>query len=341
MKTFRANLDSGNEKLFIALLLISAILLSIAVTSAQVDALGIHFIRVQQEKVHLQMLQGTAGNPWQYRILADLLVEPVIKLSSRLGIPQPDSFSFIAFRFLQNLFILIVAGIYYRKLGLQLPAILVGLSVLAWSMSNSLYNSDLSFNVFFDVAFYMLAAILMLAEKFGWVVLLMILAAFNRETSILIPFTLVCLFRFDKARKGSFKSAAIAAAIGLIIYAIIFVGLRVYYGPQQFLTADGYYPGLGLLLLNLRRWVTWQQLLVTLGIVPLLAILAYRNWPPTLRIFFWTIVPVWVGVHFVAALVAETRLMLVPQALIFIPGALLGIRASGERAAQPSQATVA
>ena len=66
----------------------------------------------------------------------------------------------------------------------------------------------------------------------------------------------------------------------------------------------------------------------TLGILPFLAIFCYRNWPGTLRIFFRIVVPAWFGVHFFAALVAETRLLLVPQALIFIPGALFGITAA-------------
>jgi hypothetical protein len=77
--------------------------------------------------------------------------------------------------------------------------------------------------------------------------------------------------------------------------------------------------------------ITWEQLLATLGIVPILAVLTYGRWPKALRIFFWVIVPIWVGVHFVAALVAETRLMLVPQALVFTRGALFGIAAEPKR----------
>jgi hypothetical protein len=123
------------------------------------------------------------------------------------------------------------------------------------------------------------------------------------------------------------KPAILTAIFGLIIFAIIFAGLRLYYGKQQFLTADGYYPGIGLLVLNLRRWVTWQQLLIALGIIPFLALFAHRDWPSILRVFFWVVVPIWFAAHFVGALVAETRLFLVPQALIFIPGALFGLSA--------------
>jgi hypothetical protein len=320
-------MDSARDKrpVFVIALLISAMLLSTAATYAQVNYLGIHFLRVQQEKVHLQMLQGTAGNPWQYRILADAMIEPLIKLSKGLGIPQPESFSFISFRFLQCLFILIAAGLYYRKLGLPIHENLIGLSMLTWSMSCSLYNSDLSFNVYFDIAFYLLAAILILEKKLVWLTLLMIPAALNRETSILIPFMLLFAFRFNASEKDKPGPATIAASLGLVVFAIVFAGLRLYYGKQPFLTADGYYPGAGLLVLNLSRWVTWGQILITLGIIPILAFFAYRNWPQTLRIFFWVVVPIWIAVHFAGALVAETRLLLVPQALIFIPGALFGL----------------
>lgn len=321
-------MGSANKLSFTCLLLSSAVLLSIAATYAQIDYLGVHFIRVQQAKMHQEMLQGIAGNPWQYRILADLLIEPIIALSRRLGFSSPEALSFIAFRLLQNLLILVTAGIYYRKLGLPLQVNLLALSILTWGMSFSLYNSDLSFNVYFDVAFYLLAGILILEGRLLWVVLLMLPAAFNRETSLLIPLLLVGLYLFDETRRSNRAGAIRAAAAAIAVYVIVAVGLRLHYGHQDFLTADGYYPGLGLLWLNATRLVTWEQLLITLGIMPPLAILVYPSWPRVLRIFFWVCVPIWVGVHFVSALVAETRLMLVPQTIIFIPAALSGLAAS-------------
>ena len=153
----------------------------------------------------------------------------------------------------------------------------------------------------------------------------MIPAAFNRETSLLIPFMLLSVAYFGDRSAKSMRSVLFFAVVSLIIFLMIFVGLRNYYGEQPFLTADGYYPGFGLLILNISRIVTWEQLLITLGIIPFLAIFAYRTWHRTLKILFWVVVPVWFVVHFFAALVAESRLLLVPQALIFIPGALFGI----------------
>ena len=51
--------------------------------------------------------------------------------------------------------------------------------------------------------------------------------------------------------------------------------------------------------------------------------IGYRKWPLELRAFFWVIVPVWFLVHAFGSVMAETRLLLVPQAMVFIPGALL------------------
>lgn len=319
----RFNLSGGRS--FWVVLCLAAILLSVATTYAQVDDVTLRFINNQQDKVHQQMLEGVAGNPWQYRILADWLVEHLIRFLRVLNVSTPKVNAYIAFRFWQCVLIFLLAGLYYRKLGLSLFANVAGSSILAWSMSHSLYNSDLSLNVFFDIAFYLLAGYLILEEKFVWIPFLMIPAAFNRETSALIPLMLIAFAYFNADRAKKLKTAVLYALTGSIIFIVIFLGLRLHYGEQTFLTADGYSPGIGLLALNLTRWVTWEQLLITLGLIPFLAVFVYPSWAQPLKVFFWAVVPVWFGVHFFAALVAESRLLLVPQALVFIPGMLFGL----------------
>lgn len=313
-----------HTRVFWGILLVASMLLSVAVTYAQVDAVTLRFLNIHQYKVHQQMMGGGAGNPWQYRILADWMLEPLLKWFEVADFSFPRGGVFVIFRFLQCLLIFLSAGAYYRKLSLPLVANLLGLSVLGWGMSHALYNSDFSFNNFFDIVFYLLAAILIMDRAFVWLPLLMIPAAFNRETSVLIPLMGIAFAYFDK-KPVSLKRPILFVAISLVIFAVIFVGLRMHYSEQKFLTADGYYPGIGLLVLNITRIVTWEQILITLGLMPLLAMFTYRAWHKTLKIFFWVVVPIWFAVHFFAALVAETRLLLVPFALIFIPGALLGI----------------
>jgi hypothetical protein len=88
----------------------------------------------------------------------------------------------------------------------------------------------------------------------------------------------------------------------------------------------GHSMGLDLLQYNLFRGITWAQLFATLSILPVLALLGYQKWPPALAVFFWVIVPVWFLIHPFTSVMAETRVFLVPQALVFIPGALFLLR---------------
>ena len=63
-----------------------------------------------------------------------------------------------------------------------------------------------------------------------------------------------------------------------------------------------------MLAYNLMRAVTWQQVLATVSVIPLVAALGDRAWPPSLRAFFWTLVPLWLLIHALMAVLAETRL---------------------------------
>jgi hypothetical protein len=108
----------------------------------------------------------------------------------------------------------------------------------------------------------------------------------------------------------------------LAIYGVIFVGLRLAFGEQGSSLPYHHYPGLDMLQHNLGRLVTLEQLFAVLSFIPILALIGYRKWPVHLRVFFWVIVPVWLVVHMFAAIMAEGRLFLVPQALVFIPGVL-------------------
>ena len=60
----------------------------------------------------------------------------------------------------------------------------------------------------------------------------------------------------------------------------------------------------------------------TLGIVPLIAICWFRKWPFFLKAIGVLIVPFWILIHLFKSMAMETRLFLVPQALIFIPALL-------------------
>ena len=292
------------------------------------ESLGLRFLDDGlQTRRHTRVIQGKAGSPWQYRVLPEYMVEALIRLVGKLGIGHPNALAFIAFRLFQNFLLFVLAAAYYRRLGLSTYVTLIGLSLLAWGMTQSLYRSDLQFNTYFDVVFYLAAGLAIASGRVWWIVPITLLAALNRETSGLIPvMTLAAGLSFGADRKPHVAATpAIVAAVSLALFIAVFLALRASYGWQPTVLAYGHRFGIDLFTYNVGRYVTWINLFATLGLLPIMAVASIRSWPPVLRRFFWTLVPVWVLVHLIAAVMAETRLFLVPHALVIIPGALFGI----------------
>jgi hypothetical protein len=246
-----------------------------------------------------------------------------------IGVPHAVAVAFIVFRVLQNIPIFASAFFYFRRAGLPAAHAFAGLCMLSWSMLTSLYNSDLSFNTYFDILFFLLAGLAILGRKPLWILPLSVLAAFNRETGVLIPLMLLAVQL--RAAPGKERNAAVAiGALSLVLNAAVFFGLRIAYGPQEMvLSFVGLTPGAEVLAYNLFRPLTWVILINMMGIVPLLALFSYPGWRSELKAFFWVVVPVWLLVHAVASIMAECRVFLVPQTMFFIPGALLLLRSAG------------
>jgi hypothetical protein len=308
----------------------SAVLFSLLTVAFQVKELGISYLEegVQIQR-HLNVLRGSAIDPWQYRVLSEYVVEGFLFITRSLGLPHPVATGFILFRVFQNALLFILAAVYYGKLGLKTYPSLLGLSLLAWGMTHSVYNSDLQFSTYFEVTFYLLAVLAILQERLWWIPLITVAAALNRESSLLIPFLTLATPR--SGEREEVRGKYFVGAISVTLAAATLYGLRLYYGPRP----PGFTPppGLPLLEYNLFRIQSWVYLFGTLGLLPIMAIVSMPRWPSVLKAFFWILVPVWFSVHLFAGVIAETRLFLVPQTLIFVPGALLGIAALNQREA--------
>jgi len=111
--------------------------------------------------------------------------------------------------------------------------------------------------------------------------------------------------------------------VGLALWAIVFGGLRFILGWPATAWRDHWGPwGWELVAVHVSSLHTWVFLALTLSILPLLTLWEFRLLPSQVQGLFWLVVPLWFAVHFASALVNETRLFLVPVALVFIPGAL-------------------
>ncbi len=224
-------------------------------------------------------------------------------------------------RFIIDAAIYFFAFFYYRKLGVYKNLAIIGILLLAWGISYSWYDSDISTNTFLEVVFYLLASLAILYKKWFWIPIIVFFAALNRETSGLIPFIFISAVWFAFPKEFRRKGLSIFW-ISISIYIMTFFGLRSLYGRQEIIIPHGISPGVQLLLLNLGRWITWDRLLLTLSLIPLVALFGYQKWPIALRCFFWVIIPTWFIVHTFVAVMAETRLFIVPLALVLIPGVL-------------------
>jgi hypothetical protein len=118
----------------------------------------------------------------------------------------------------------------------------------------------------------------------------------------------------------------------LVAFAVTVVAVRAIVGSAPLFKPFGLSPGWDYVSYNLRDGRTWEYLFRTLNIVPLVAVTAWGRWPRELKAFAVAIVPAWLVIHLFASILAESRLLLVPLAVVFIPGALFALQASRPRA---------
>ena len=290
------------------------------------------FVAGPQVDRNEQALHGEGGDPWQFRVGSEVLAKGARNVAHAVGVGDPDVAGLLGFRVLQNIVIFALAWLLYRRLGATAHLAALGLCLVAWAMSQAFFNSGLSFDTYGDLIAYLGAALLILDRRYAWIVPLTVVAALNRETSGLIPLMLLATGLTVGRRTPEGRRALAIGGVALVAFAVTTVALRAIVGPGDVIHPHGKQIGWELFELNVGRGVTWDKLFQTVTIVPVLAAAAWRHWQPALRAFCVAIVPLWVAVHLVAAVLAETRLILVPYVVVLVPGVLagLGARSGGE-----------
>jgi hypothetical protein len=285
------------------------------------------YLQVFERARHDDTLNGKGMSPGVYRILPEWGAEASVVAAKAAGLHHPYAVGFEAFRVLQNLVIFTMLWVLLRRFRFGRLTAAFGLALFAGAMAVALHNSGLAFNACGDVAFYLIAAVLILDGRYAWIVPLSVVGALNRETSGLIPVMLVAIavmrgIRTDEGRRAlRFGLAALAA------YAITYASVRLVVGSAPLFKPFGVGPGWGYVKFNLRNGFTWEYLFRTFNVIPFVALAGLSRWPRQLKAFALAIVPVWLVVHLVAAALAETRLLLVPYAVVVIPGALFALAA--------------
>ena len=300
-----------------------------------VSGVGMGLEITMQRHFDLMNRESEFYNPWQYRVFSTYLLQAMIFLFDQLNELLPlhnilgkmhQYIPLIMIRFLQNVFILWIALIYYRSSGIQSFFLLItGLIFLGLTASNANFASDLSVNTFFDVLFYLLAGNIIISHWSNrWLVPLTFIAALNRETSAFIPLMLI-IYHLDTNNKSINQAKAVLtiASLCIIIFLIVYISTRLIFGVPGYHGINNLSSPTDFFVFNISFGSLYPELFGTLLILPLLVLLYFKKLSVFHQKLFLLIVPVWFLIHFFQSQAMETRLFLVPHALIFIPAFLL------------------
>jgi hypothetical protein len=305
-------------------------------------------------------------NPWQYRILCPYTIEALLwvynitidkvypiekkvhfSIQATTGnAAETDQFNklmqtpgamkylviFFIFRFFEHILIYYLAWKLWNCFIKSKWLIFFGINFLALALGNAVAVADLSFNTYMDIIFYLIIALVIVKKKNAVILLpITILAAFNRETGILIPalyFISQTDFTNFKLRKINVKAinfpkanAWLYTGISYLFFFVIFISIRMYFGyrpPQLFKVAAGL-PMLKLNLFSVVGVKAYMELIGTYAVVPFLILYKFKRFPHLLQKWFLFIVPVWIGVHYLSVVAYQTRLFMVPFIIIMMP----------------------
>ncbi|MCX6082863.1 MAG: hypothetical protein NTW32_25320 [Chloroflexi bacterium] len=313
---------------------ILSIFLSIITVGAQFQyiytSFGPKYIIKEDYDRHLSRISGIAAAPLRYRVLTDYVLGKVMKLfpaqdnQERARIYEKVAFGF---RIGQNIIIFLLALFYFRSLKLSFQFSFIGMILCAYGMCFAFVQSDLSYYIYTQIAFFLLAATLINFQKYNWLIPLTIIAAFNREEAIFIPLMLlgcqIIHFNFKIFDKRTVLLQASQLIFCFGSYFLIYFGLRYVLGSAGYsISRYGMvFPGLELFRLNFLNPDTWIGLSLMYSGLPFI-ILYFRKWPAILKSYLICLVLPWFMLEFAFGSSDETRLFLVPLFIVFVPATI-------------------
>lgn len=285
-------------------------------------------------------------NPWQYRVLSPLInytlyqiytntFDKVIKVARFFPDKNPEMIRyfvvFTVFRFLLHLILFYLCIVFWSNFIENKWLIYLGLSLLVLFIGNAVYDSDFSFNNYIDAILYISTGILIFKpEKHFYLIIICIIGALNRETSLLIPFVFWMAHAFTSKFHFPDMKINLIVFLSIFIFASIFIGIRAYYGyrPPEFYQARMGWNMLKLNLFSSKSILSYFEVFGTVSILPLWCIYHFQKSSRLLQILFISLVPAWFITHYILVVAWESRLFIVPTVLVFIPMVLEQIEKS-------------
>ncbi|NUQ00801.1 MAG: hypothetical protein HUU35_13205 [Armatimonadetes bacterium] len=268
-------------------------------------------------RIHEAVVEGTADYPHQFRPLVPFVCEAAF----RAGLPLRVAY------LLQRLvcwFLALLLLHQYLRAWLREELCLAGGLFLAAMLPFSVIATGFQPTDPLNLLLYVLAYRLLLARQDGWLLLLVAVGMFNRETIALVAL-LAAAVRLDEWRTPRYW----ALVMGLTaVAAAVYLGLHAWYGPRDsfttLVTPRENIPA------NLTRFGSLRAVVVY-GVLWWLALSGLREQPAFLRRSV-ILVPVFLVVHLAVGLLGETRYFL-PLAPTILPLALRRLLGEPEVAA--------
>jgi hypothetical protein len=250
---------------------------------------------------HLEMVNGTAPAPNQYRPLTPWIAEGLLRLFPHAHVQVV----YLVLRAATTGLVLLLFDrylrVWFRPAAAAAGALCLG-AVLPFTYLYVVQESDPINLLVFVLSFWALAR-----GRDLWLIPLILVGTLNRESTAMIPAV------YFLARTGqrppaevAWRTAAIAAAWA-VVYGLL---LRIY-GPRA------YYCDPVMLGENFKSWLPSVSVLLLFGPMWILAILGAPRGPLMLRRALW-LFPIYLILHYIVARVEEVRLFL-PLAPVIIP----------------------
>jgi hypothetical protein len=292
----------------------SLTLAAIFVAASAVTALDYSFFvgdptLVARRSIHQGVLAHTATAPDRYRLLAPVIVEGPVRVLQQ-WMPRDVAFDRVyAVFYLAAMAALLWSQFAYLRIWFSDEQALIGVLLLASTLRITIRQHDYAPFSYLEPTFFAVGLLLILDKRRVWLGLLIALATFNRETAIF----LVLLFA---ATQSLTRRTIQTTVIYLAIWAVVFVGVRLYGGE-----AERYWELGRIWRTNISQpGLTLYNVTAFLGIIWVLAIAGFSRAPEFVRRAA-LVIPAYAVVVAVWGLWWEVRLLM-PLLPLVLPLAL-------------------
>jgi len=230
--TFPCGLDRQSRWLIFATTASIAIIVSwVYFTRVELPSFSARF------ELHQEIIAGTAGSPYRYRVFIPYLAEAFSQAAKGFGVSDKYAFllsySLINVVFI-NLFLVLAYGLF--RFFYSQKSSLIGVLFIGCMIHIGLQDHEFQPWSVPEAAFFVAALILLKSNREKFLLPLVLVSSLNRETGVLIVI-LAFLILLPDAREAEKLRKLRPALIALFAWCVVFAGLRLWLGGAAHVTS--------------------------------------------------------------------------------------------------------